>query len=349
MKLSVLDLIPTRTGQSTSDALAVSATLAREADALGYTRYWIAEHHNMPAVAATVPAVLIPYLAQGTERIRFGSGGVMLPNHAAFAIAEQFALLEAMFPGRIDLGIGRAPGSDPVTAAVLRGGSPTAAVDRFEQDVTLVRELLGRGEAGVGEPVQIALGDRPYALQATPKASSAPDLWLLGSSSYSADLAAREGLPYAFAHHFGAPGVEGALARYRLNYQPSSQYPEPRSFVPVNVVVAKDEDRLEELAGPQLVQTARLRTGGALTPQLTVEEAARHDWTAAERAAAQEATARWFVGTPGAVAADLREFARQHDVDELMIGVAVGASSEDALDTAPGRLDALRLLAAELL
>lgn len=327
----------------------MSAAMARSADRLGYHRYWVAEHHNMPAVASTVPGVLIPYLAQGTERIRFGSGGVMLPNHAAFAIAEQFALLEAMFPGRIDLGLGRAPGSDPVTAAVLRGGSPGAAVDSFAEDVRLLRELLGLGEVPVGEPVGIQLRDRPYALQATPRATTAPELWLLGSSSYSADLASREGLPYAFAHHFGAPGLEGALARYRLGYQPSRANPEPVNLVPVNVAVAEDPAHLDRLVGPNLVQIARLRTGGSLSQQLTVEEAAAYSWTDAEASVAATTKAQWFIGTPGEVAGQLREFAERHDVGELMLGFNVGASDQDALDTAPARLAAQELLAAELL
>lgn len=349
MKLSVLDLIPTRTGQSTSDALAVSAEMARTADRLRYHRFWVAEHHNMPAVASTVPGVLIPYLAQGTERIRFGSGGVMLPNHAAFAVAEQFALLEAMFPGRIDLGLGRAPGSDPVTAAVMRGGSPTAAVDSFAEDVNLLRELLGSGDVPIGDPVGIQLRDRPYALRATPRAVTAPEIWLLGSSSYSADLAAREGLPYAFAHHFGAPGLEGALARYRLSYQPSAAWPEPTSLLPVNVAVSSDPDRLEALIAPHLIQTARLRTGASLNPLLTVEEAQRYEWSDAELSVAQSSRSQWFTGTADAVATDLKEFADLHGVDELMLSVNVAAFEGDALDTAPDRVAALESLASELL
>lgn len=349
MKLSILDLIPTRTGQNTRDALTVSASMAREADRLGYTRYWVAEHHNMPAVASTVPGVLIPYLAQNTERLRFGSGGVMLPNHAAFAIAEQFALLEAMLPGRIDLGIGRAPGSDPVTAAVLRGGAPGAAVDRFAEDITLLRELLGLGEVPIGDPVGIQLGERPYALRATPQAQSAPDMWLLGSSHYSADLAAREGLPYAFAHHFGAPGLAEALARYRSTYQPSAAYPDPRNLIPVNVAVAPDGADLDAIVAPQVIQMARLRTGAPLLPQLTIEEAAEYPWSEAERSLAQQLRRQWFIGTPSQVASELREFATAHDVDEVMVALAMGTSQEDAPDTAPGRVEALRLLADELL
>ncbi len=187
MKLSVLDLVPTRSGQSTADALAASASLAVTADSLGFERYWVAEHHNMAAVASTVPAVIIPFLAAGTRRIRFGSGGVMLPNHSALAVAEQFALLESMFPGRIDLGIGRAPGTDQVTAFLLRGAGAAAAPDDFPQEVDLIARLLGL-DGRPGDGVDIDLRGQAFPLRATPHLAGAPELWLLGSSDYSAEL-----------------------------------------------------------------------------------------------------------------------------------------------------------------
>lgn len=182
-ELSVLDLVPVRTDQTTSDALAASRSLAQVADELGYTRYWVAEHHNMPAVAATNPPVTIALLASATSRIRVGSGGVMLPNHEPLVVAEQFALLEAAFPGRIDLGIGRAPGTDPLTRYVLRGGSGEAAdnaVSRFPEYVEDVRTLL------TPDGVQMQLGGRRQPLRATPAATGVPTVWLLGSSDYSA-------------------------------------------------------------------------------------------------------------------------------------------------------------------
>ncbi|WP_454300775.1 MsnO8 family LLM class oxidoreductase [Salana multivorans] len=185
MKLSVLDLIPVRTGQTSALALQASRSLLALADELGFERYWVAEHHNMPAVASSVPGVLLPYLAGQTHRIRLGSGGVMLPNHTALDVAEQFALLEAMYPGRVDLGIGRAPGSDPVTSYLLRLGRTEAPEESFEQDVLLLREMLGMGETPVGEPVTLSLGGRPFEVRATPSASSATALWLLGSSGFS--------------------------------------------------------------------------------------------------------------------------------------------------------------------
>src|SRR5690242_3252440 len=199
MRLSVLDLVPVRSDQSTGDAVAATRRLAQVADDAGFHRYWLAEHHNMPAVAATNPPVLIALVAAATSRIRVGSGGVMLPNHAPLVVAEQFALLEAAYPGRIDLGIGRAPGSDPVTSWALRhggGGVEGDAVSRFPEYVDNVISMMSPG--GVG----LQVGGRLHALTATPAATSVPPVWLLGSSDYSARLAASRGLPYVFAHHF---------------------------------------------------------------------------------------------------------------------------------------------------
>jgi luciferase family oxidoreductase group 1 len=228
MRLSVLDLVPVRSDQSTGDALAATRALARVADELGYERYWLAEHHNMPAVAATNPPLLISMVAGATERIRVGSGGVMLPNHAPLLIAEQFALLEAAFPGRIDLGIGRAPGTDPVTSYALRhgaGGVSDDAVNQFPAYVDNVIAMMSPG--GVG----IQVNGRVHPLNATPAARSQPPVWLLGSSDYSARLAAARGLPYVFAHHFSGNGTAEALALYRQGFQPSEHLGSPRTFL----------------------------------------------------------------------------------------------------------------------
>ena len=236
MHLSVLDLVPVRSDQTTGDALAATRSLARVAEEHGYHRYWLAEHHNMPAVAATNPPLLISLVAAATSRIRVGSGGVMLPNHAPLVVAEQFALLEAAFPGRIDLGIGRAPGSDPVTSWALRhgaGGVDEEAVARFPEYVDNVISMMSPG--GVG----LQVGGRLHALTATPAATSVPPVWLLGSSDYSARLAASRGLPYVFAHHFSGKGTAEALELYRSTFQPSEATPEPRTFLTVNAVVAR--------------------------------------------------------------------------------------------------------------
>jgi len=241
--LSVLDLVPVRTDQSTGDAIAASRGLARVADGAGYHRYWVAEHHNMPSVAATSPPLLIAMLAAATERIRVGSGGVMLPNHAPLVVAEQFALLEAAHPGRIDLGIGRAPGTDPVTAYALRhgaGGVSDDAVSRFPQYVDDVRAMMS--PAGVG----VSVAGRSSTLRATPQARSVPRLWLLGSSDYSARLAAERGLPYVFAHHFAGQGTADALELYRSGFRPDPDAPAgarvPQTFLTVNVSVAATQE-----------------------------------------------------------------------------------------------------------
>ena len=205
------------------------------ADRLGFARYWVAEHHNMPAVAATNPPVLIAMVAAATERIRVGSGGVMLPNHAPLVVAEQFALLEAAHPGRIDLGIGRAPGTDPVTSWALRhgaGGVDDEAVNRFPSYVDNVISMMSPG--GVG----LQLNGRMHPLNATPRAVAPPPVWLLGSSDYSARLAAERGLPYVFAHHFSGQGTAEALALYRSQFRASEHLDRPRTFLTVNAVVA---------------------------------------------------------------------------------------------------------------
>ncbi len=272
--LSVLDLVPVRADQSTGDALAATRRLARVADELGYRRYWLAEHHNMPAVAATNPPVLVAMVAAATGRIRVGSGGVMLPNHAPLVVAEQFALLEAAHPGRIDLGIGRAPGTDPVTAWALRhggGGVEDDAVARFPEYVDTIAAMLSPD--GVG----LRLASGTHTLRATPRATSVPEVWLLGSSDYSARLAAAKGLPYVFAHHFSGRGTAEALALYRTEFQPSAEHPEPRTFLTVNAVVAPTQQEADRLVLPNLRSMVALRTGQPLTAQQLVEDVEESD------------------------------------------------------------------------
>ena len=340
--LSVLDLVPVRSDQSTGDALAATTALARVADELGYRRYWLAEHHNMPAVAATSPPLLIAMVAAATRRIRVGSGGVMLPNHAPLVVAEQFALLEAAHPGRIDLGIGRAPGTDPVTSYALRhgaGGVSDDAVSRFPEYVDNVLAMMD--PAGVG----VAVEGRTQALRATPRASSRPPVWLLGSSDYSARLAAEKGLPYVFAHHFSGSGTAEALALYRNSFRPSPECPEPRTFLTVNVSVAETAAQAERLALPQLLAMLTLRTGGALTAQHLVEEAEQVPVPEAHRGLIDAMRARWVIGAPEDARARIAELAAQYGVDEVMVHPVAGAPAGTAPDSSPGREDTLRLLA----
>ncbi|MCS5732754.1 LLM class flavin-dependent oxidoreductase [Herbiconiux daphne] len=354
--LSVLDLIPVRTAQSSGDAIAASLALVRAAERLGFTRYWVAEHHNMPAVASTSPSTLIAHFAAQTSRIRLGSGGVMLPNHAPLSIAEQFALLEAMHPGRIDLGLGRAPGSDPVTAYMLRGQRTTTDADpaeTFPTDVETVAALLGSDRATATEPfgdddqpgVGLNIRARAYELKATPKIVTAPEMWLLGSSNFSATLAASLGLPFVFANHFGQPGIDQALEIYRANFQPSEALAAPKTFLTTNISVAETAEEAELVALPQLITMARLRTGGALTTQLTVDQARATELTPVEEQSVQEQLRHWMIGAPDDVAARIRAMAAQYGVDEVMVSPIAGAYASDPIDATPARVTALELLA----
>jgi len=345
MHLSVLDLVPVRSDQTTSAALAATRRLAQVADGHGFRRYWLAEHHNMPAVAATNPPLLIAMVAAVTERIRVGSGGVMLPNHAPLVVAEQFALLEAAYPGRIDLGIGRAPGTDPVTSYALRhgaGGVEDDAVARFPSYVDNVVSMMSPG--GVGLQVQ----GRMHPLNATPHATSVPPVWLLGSSDYSARLAAERGLPYVFAHHFSGQGTADALALYRSQFQPSEVLAEPRTFLTVNASVADTEGEAGRLALPQLEAMVTLRTGGQLRAQRLVEEAEKDPVPDAHAGLLEAMRARWVIGSPDCAATEIAELAATYDVDEVMVHPVAGAFVGTPADSSPAREATLRLLAAAL-
>lgn len=343
MQLSVLDLVPVRTKQTSAQAIAASLALVRTAEEVGVHRYWFAEHHNMPTVASTSPAVLIAAAAASTSRIRLGSGGVMLPNHAPFIIAEQFAALEAIAPGRIDLGIGRAPGSDPVVTQLLRGSGIGGAVERFPEHVTDIVSLVRPG----GATLRLT-NERSYPIAATPAAASVPEVWLLGSSDYSARLAAELGLPYVFANHFSGDGIVRALAIYRDEYRPSEAHPEPRTFATINAVVATDAARAAELALPQARTFARLRTNRPMRPLETVEEALAAPADPVLDELAAEVMSRWIIGAPAAAAEALTAFAAEHGVDEVMVSPAAGATEADPIDRAPAREETLRLLAGAL-
>ncbi|HEY5150050.1 MAG TPA: LLM class flavin-dependent oxidoreductase [Mycobacterium sp.] len=346
MRLSVLDLVPVRTDQTTADALAATVRLAQSADRLGFTRYWLAEHHNMPAVAATSPPVLIAYLAAQTTQLRLGSGGVMLPNHAPLAVAEQFALLEAAAPGRIDLGLGRAPGSDPVTSIMLRGGRDGRAdqqdVENFPQYVDDVAALMSaRG-------VRIPIRNQDYILKATPGAVSEPRIWLLGSSMYSAHLAAAKGLPYVFAHHFSGQGTAEALEVDRSEFRPSAVAAEPVTFMTVNAVVAPTRAEAEALLLPNLQMMARLRTGQPLGALDLVEDAATLTLPPQAEAIVAAGLQRAVVGSPAEAGDQVRAIAAEFDVDEVMVNPVASAHRGTDPATAPARETTLELLAKEL-
>ena len=348
MRLSVLDLVPVRTDQSTSDALAASTLLAQTADRLGYTRYWVAEHHNMPSVAATSPPVLIAHLAAHTSHIRVGSGGVMLPNHAPLAVAEQFALLEAAHPGRVDLGIGRAPGSDPLTSYLLRGfkgrdgQSERDDIDKFPEYLDHIAAMMS------SSGVRVTLPQQDYLLRATPSATSEPRIWLLGSSMYSAHLAAAKGLPYVFAHHFSGQGTAEALSVYRSEFKPSDLASEPVTFLTVNAAVAETHDEAMALLLPNLQMMARLRTGQPLGPVDLVEDAQQKQLTPPEQAVVDAGLRRAVVGDPTQAAEQVRALAEEFGVDEVMVHPVASARRGTDPATAPARVKTLELLAKEL-
>lgn len=339
--LSVLDLVPVRTGQTSAQAVTASLSLVQRAEELGYRRYWFAEHHNMPAVASTTPPVLIAAAAARTSTIRVGSGGVMLPNHSPLVVSEQFAALEAIAPGRIDLGIGRAPGSDPVITQLLRMSGTTSDVERFPEHV---RDIVGL-VSGEGATLRFTSGGT-YDVHATPAATTTPEVWLLGSSDYSAQLAAAQGLPYVFANHFSGEGLERALDLYRAQFQPSAVLDAPRTFLTANAVAAASAAEAEERMLPQARMMARLRGGRPLTALETVEEAAAAEAT--DRLAAPVLDAlrrRWFIGTGPDVRAALAEFAARWGVDEVMISPVAGAYDAEPMESAAGRVQTLEALA----
>jgi luciferase family oxidoreductase group 1 len=266
----------------------------------------------------------------------------MLPNHEPLVVAEQFALLEAAFPGRIDLGIGRAPGTDPLTRYVLRGGSSAAADDavtRFPEYVDDIITLMHP------DGVEMTVGGRRQPLRATPRSASLPTVWLLGSSDYSARLAASRGLPYVFAHHFSGRGTAEALALYRENYVPSAEHPEPRTFLTVNAVVAATTEEARRLALPSIRSMIALRTGQPLRAAQLVEDAEAQGLAPAHEPLADDMLHRWVIGSPADAASRITALAVEHGVDEVMVSPVAGAFAGTPADRAPAREETLRLLA----
>lgn len=302
--LGVLDLATVAAGATSSDALADLLTLADAADRLGLARFWVAEHHNMPSVASTSPPVLVAAVAARTRRIRVGSGGVMLPNHSPYVVAEQFAALEALHPGRIDLGLGRAPGADQVTAWALRRTQEGLGPEDFDEHVRLLRGWLGP------HGVRAGMGTR---LLATPAASSYPELWLLGSSDHSARLAGRLGMRYAYAGHFGQLDPADVLALYRAEFRPSDDLGAPHAMVCTSAITAPTMEEAQWLAGPSRVMWLGLRTG-RLEPIVSPAEAARRLAGVDDAAGGTR-----HVGTPDIVRRDLADLVDASGADELMI------------------------------
>jgi luciferase family oxidoreductase group 1 len=302
--LSVLDLATVATGSSPAQALRETTMLAEESERLGYQRFWVAEHHAIASVASSAPAVLIAHLANATTTIRVGSGGVMLPNHAPLIIAEQFATLEALHPGRIDLGLGRAPGTDHITARALRRDGDLTA-NRFPDDVVeLIRYLLP--------------SDHPVHPAPVPGSGYLPEVWLLGSSTFSAQLAGMLGLPFSFAYHFAPALLDHAVESYRSNFKASLLLEQPHLMIAASVLCAGPDQEAQRLALPSALNILQ-RSTGRMGPLPSVEDASAYVFSPAEQALIDETMASHFIGDPDTVHKGLSSLIERTGSDELMI------------------------------
>ena len=310
MKLSVLDQSPAVKGSTPADAITASLALARLCDTLGYERYWLSEHHNSSSIVGSAPEVLMAAVAATTARIRVGSAGVMLPHYSALKVAEQFRVLEAIAPGRIDLGLGRAPGSDRLTARALNPhASPSA--DDFPQQIMDLQRWLDGERLPEGHPYR--------AITAQPQGPTSPEMWILGSSGYGAQLAAHLGLPYAFAYFFSdGQGVEQALDLYRSNYRPSARFPVPMPTICVWALAADSTAEAER----QLMTREHWRVRfeqGLLGPLVSPEEAAAYAFSAAEQARIAQLRNNALVGTGPEVAAKIRALAAGLGLEHIVV------------------------------
>jgi luciferase family oxidoreductase group 1 len=310
VKLSVLDQSPAVKGRVAADAITESLALARHCEALGYQRYWLSEHHNSNSIVGSAPEVLMAAIAATTSRIRVGSAGVMLPHYSALKVAEQFRVLEAIAPGRIDLGLGRAPGSDRLTARALNPHASPGADDFPQQIIDLQHWLDGR-RMPEGHPYR--------AISAQPQGPTSPQMWILGSSDYGAQLAAHLGLPYAFAYFFSdGQGVEEALALYRQNYRPSERFPTPQATICVWALAAATEAEAQR----QLMTREHWRVRfeqGLLGPLVAPEEAAAYAFSDAERERIARLRANALVGTGEQVAARIRALGTRLALDHIVV------------------------------
>jgi luciferase family oxidoreductase group 1 len=307
LPLSILDLAPVAEGSSPALALQNARDLAQHAERLGYRRYWVAEHHNMVGIASAATSVVIGFIAANTKTIRVGAGGIMLPNHSPLVIAEQFGTLESLYPGRIDLGLGRAPGTDRQTMHALRV-DPQAS-EHFLQDVVELQALLGPLREG-------------QTIQAVPGTNTNVPLWILGSSLFGAQLAAMLGLPYAFASHFAPDHLMQAMEIYRERFEPSSQLAKSHAMAGVNVIVAETDEEARHLFTSLQMRFADMVRGarGYMKPPIDDIEAY---WSGPEKIQAQRMLACSFVGSPGTVRGQLQAFIDRTGVDELMVATAV--------------------------
>ncbi|MGJ4950783.1 LLM class flavin-dependent oxidoreductase [Bradyrhizobium sp. HKCCYLS20291] len=311
--ISVLDLSVTTTATPPSAALRNSIDLARHVDQLGYVRYWLAEHHSLPSVASPSPDIMIGQIAAATQHIRVGSGGVMLPNHAPLVVAERFKMLEALFPGRIDLGLGRAPGTDGTTAYALR-----SRLDRREGDDFLER----LHELTLWETREFPAGHPYNNVIAMPDDAPLPPIWLLGSSDYSSELSAQLGMGFGFAHHFASHDAIDAMLTYRAHFTASRWRSQPHAILAVAVVMAETDAEAERLASSMDLNRLS-RDRGQFLPLPSPEEAAAYPYTDSDRASIARNRSRLFVGSPATVRAKLDPMIKASQADELMVITAI--------------------------
>ena len=310
LKLSILDLATIYNGESATQTLQNSTELVQLADRLGYTRYWFAEHHNTKYQMSTSPDLLSAHAAAVSKNIRLGTGGIMLPNHSALKVAENFSLLEALHPNRIDLGIGRAPGTDGLTALALRRSREAVTTDQFPEQLSDLLSFFSREFPS----------DHPFRnITPSPDKHLTPDIYMLGSSNGGMQFAVHYGLGFVFAAHISPHLAIPMLRAYRDNFKPSSFMPEPKSILAIIVVAAETEEEAEYLAGPAELQWTRWGTGAFHLPPPTLEEASSHVYTAQEDAVRQESRGRFVIGSVDNVAEKLRKLAKEAGVDEIMI------------------------------
>ena len=308
-RLSVLDLSPVSSGSNGAQALHNTLELARLTDRLGYERYWLAEHHNLPSVASSAPEVMIGHVASETSRIRVGAGGIMLPNHAPLRVVETFRVLESLHPGRVDLGIGRAPGTDPVTATVLRRSRDGQGADDFPQQFSELLAFSGDGFPE-GHPLRSVI--------AMPSDVGLPPIWLLGSSGYSASAAGQMGLGYAFASHFSPADPAPAMHAYREGFESSEDFERPSAILAVSVICAETNEHAEELASSMQLAWVLMRSGTP-RPLPSPKEAMDYSYDPAERRLADVYRSMQVIGDPPTVRVRIEELAQHTVADEVMV------------------------------
>lgn len=308
--LSILDVSPVTEGSSSTQALYNTIDLARFADKRGFKRFWLAEHHNSPSIASTTPDIMIGQVARETTHIRVGSGGVMLPNHAPLKVAESFKLLEALYPNRIDLGIGRAPGTDMRTASALRRTQAALAADNFPEEL-LELQAFANNSFAAGHPFD--------SVKAYPADVPLPPIWLLGSSGFSAQLAAQMGTGFAFAHHINAANAIPAMTIYRERFTQSAGFPQPHAILAASVICADTDEEAEELALSVAFSFFSLFTGLQYGPLLKPSDVKRYPFTDQQRATFKAIKDKHIVGSPDTVRIVLDQLLNQTQADELMV------------------------------